>query len=326
MDFFHSLQILGAILTLHYNRVELDRLGKNRFLTSETAYCSGITFAVVNELDRVLTNKRLLFRWRQKPPICSQQKTETFICDKFMLINIDKLLALLLLTFSPSKVGLRPAMTKPWFSVCLFHSQHPDQLSTWLGWTVRREKGVKTSVGWLWVTLGTSRNGRRDTVLCIMDRVPGTSGIPRQAGGWRETDRDLPSRVMRWMSILANQRPCNTVDQPIRGLLHRIQQSTIKQQQSKSKITWIETVEHQSMFYKMHSNLWAMRQKKACAPLGVHLWTLWDVQRQEIKEDQLMVGLRFMIISCPGASPGLARAYLEISSFRCIKKDCVSTL
>lgn len=135
-----------------------------------------------------------------------------------MLINIDKLLALLLLTFSPSKVGLRPAMTKPWFSVCLFHSQHPDQLSTWLGRTGRGEKGVKTSVGWLWVTLGTSRNGRRDTVLCIMDRVPGTSGIPRQAGGWRETDRDLPSRVMCWMSILANQRPCNTVDQPIRGL------------------------------------------------------------------------------------------------------------
>ena len=190
MDFFHSLQILGAILTLHYNWVELDRLDKNRFLTSQTAYCSGITFAVVNELDRVLTNKRIIFQWRQKPPICSQQKTGTFICDKFMLINIDKLLALLLLTFSPSKVGLRAAsaMTKPWFSVCLFNSEHPDQLTTWLGPTVRREKGVKTSVGWLRVTLGTSHNGRRDTVLCIMDRVPGISGIPR---GSRETDRDL---------------------------------------------------------------------------------------------------------------------------------------
>ena len=137
-----------------------------------------------------------------------------------MLINIDKLLALLLLTFSPSKVGLRAAsaMTKPWFSVCLFNSQHPDQLTTWLGRTVRREKGVKTSVGWLWVTHGTSHNGRRDTVLCIMDRVPGISGIPRHGGGWGETDRDLPSRVMHWMSIPANQRPCNTVDQPLRDL------------------------------------------------------------------------------------------------------------
>ena len=247
-----------------------------------------------------------------------------------MLINIDKLLALLLLTFSPSKVGLRAAsaMTKPWFSVCLFTSEHPDQLTTWLGPTVRREKGVKTSVGWLRVTLGTSRNGRRDTVLCIMDRVPGISGIPR---GSRETDRDLqvvscaecqyqPIRGPATQSIsqseaLQHSRSANWRSK----LLHRIQQS-------KSKITWIETVEHQSMFYKMHSNLWAMRQKKACAPLGVHLWTLWDVQRQEIKEDQLMVGLRFMIISCPGASPGPVRAYLEISSFRCIKKDCVSTL
>ena len=62
LGIFHSLQILSAILTLHYNRVELDRHGKNRFLTSQTAYCSGITFAVINELDRALTNKRLIFK------------------------------------------------------------------------------------------------------------------------------------------------------------------------------------------------------------------------------------------------------------------------
>ena len=62
LGFFHSLQILSAILTLHYNRVELDRHGKNRFLMSQTAYCSGITFAVINELDRALTNKRLIFK------------------------------------------------------------------------------------------------------------------------------------------------------------------------------------------------------------------------------------------------------------------------
>ena len=34
-------------------------------------------------------------------------------------------------------------------------------------------------------------NGHTDTVLCIMDRVPGISGIPRQGCG--ETDRDLVS-------------------------------------------------------------------------------------------------------------------------------------
>ena len=58
-------------------------------------------------------------------------------------------------------------------------------MTWWLGPRVTRERGVKTSVGWLRVTLGTRHNGHRDTVLCIMDRVPGISGIPRQGGGCR---------------------------------------------------------------------------------------------------------------------------------------------
>ena len=151
------------------------------------------------------------------------------------------------------------------------------------------------------VTRGDTRDshyGRQDTVLCIMDRVPGTSGIPGEKliviSDWvcHELNVNIGQSEALQHSRSANQRS---------RFLQKIQQS-------KSKITWIETVEHQSMFYKMHSNLWAMRQKKAVGSLGVHLWTLWDVQRQEIKEDQLMAGLRFMIISCLGAWPGLVRA------------------
>ena len=47
---------------------------------------------------------------RQKQPICQQQKTGTFICDKFMFINIDKLLALLP-TFLQARWGLQAAGT-----------------------------------------------------------------------------------------------------------------------------------------------------------------------------------------------------------------------
>ena len=60
--------------------------------------------AVINELDRVLANKRLIFKSLQKLPIWHNKKKGTFICDKFMFISIDKLLVLVLV-FSPSKVG-----------------------------------------------------------------------------------------------------------------------------------------------------------------------------------------------------------------------------
>ena len=124
----------------------------------------------------MLTNKRLIFQSCQKPPICPQQKTGTFICDKFMFINIDKLLALELLTFSLTKVGLQAVMFDQalicWLPI-------PDQLNMTRANTHNRERSENQCR----VTRGDTRDshyGQQDTVLCIMDRVPGTSGIPRE--------------------------------------------------------------------------------------------------------------------------------------------------
>ena len=223
-----------------------------------------------------------------------------------MFINIDKLLALLL-TFSPSKVGLQAAQRWPSLDLLSAYSpdsEHPDQLNMTRANTHNRERSENQCL----VTRGDTRDthyGQQDTVLCIMDRVPGTSGIPREK---RMRRNEKLIVISDWVCHELNVNIGQSEASQQSRWANRRSKFLKKIQQSKSKITWIETVEHQSMFYKMHSNLWAMRQKKACASLGVHLWTLWDVQRQEIKEDQLMAGLRFMIISCLDAWPGLVRA------------------
>ena len=93
-----------------------------------------------------------------------------------MFINIDKLLALELLIFSLTKVGLQAVMFDQalicWLPI-------PDQLNMTRANTHNRERSENQCR----VTRGDTRDshyGQQDTVLCIMDRVPGTSGIPRE--------------------------------------------------------------------------------------------------------------------------------------------------
>ena len=105
------------------------------------------------------------------------------------------------------------ALTKPWFVVCLFtsDSEHPpDQLNMTRANTHNRERSENQCL----VTRGDTRDthyGQQDTVLCIMDRVPGTSGIPREKRMRRNWSWSPTESAMSWMSISANQRPHNRV-------------------------------------------------------------------------------------------------------------------
>ena len=154
-------------------------------------------------------------------------------------------------------------MTKPWCSIWPLTRSLPALNMTWAKRV--RERGVRTSVGWLVMT-GRVTLGQSDTAimvtqtqLCIMNRVPGISGIP---GRLRRRNRSSSLGLMSWMSISANQRiPGHLTNQKTPFFIKYVQQS-------KLKITWNEIVEHQSMFYHMHSNLWAMRQKKVWVSFG----------------------------------------------------------
>ena len=170
------------------------------------------------------------------------------------------------------------------------------QLWTWLGqreW----ERGVRTSVGWLVMT-GRVTLGQSDTAimvtqtqLCIMNRVPGISGIP---GRLRRRKPIVISGSHELNVNISQSEDTGTFNQSEDSFLHKIC-TTIK---VKDHLKWDSWASVNVLSYAFES--FSHEAKEGLSVFWESIFgSLWNVQRQEIKEDQLMAGLRFMIISYP---------------------------
>ena len=137
----------------------------------------------------------------------------------------------------------------------------------------------------------------------------------------RETDRDLwLSRVMRWMSISTNQRPNNTVVQPIRGLnffrrYNNQSQRSLGLRQLSISQCFIKCIQI--------SEPWG---KRRLVGLWESIFGPFEMSKGR-RSKRINSWLGYVSWSFLALEPGLVWWGLsEISSFRCIKKDCVSTL
>ena len=221
-----------------------------------------------------------------------------------------------LLTFSLTKVGLQAAqqrVTKPWFVFCPFWTSWPAQHDSGQHSQQRKEwKPVSGDSGWhagqpLWPARhGALHNGQ---------------------GSWnirntqRETDRDLwLSHVMGCMSISANQRPNNKVVQPIRGLnffrrYNNQSQRSLGLRQLSISQCFIKCIQI--------SEPWG---KRRLVGLWESIFGPFEMSKGR-RSKRINSWLGYVSWSFLALVPGLVWWGLsEISSFRCIKKDCVSTL